>query len=169
LAGYAARFGVDAIIAGAFVERIAYGAFRDALGSRADVVGLFNHDANIVLGRTTAGTLRLEETADGLAFGLDVNEADPLAAGVLARVRRGDIRGCSFSFSIDRESWAYPKDALPVRTILRVGELSDVGPVTWPAYDRTSVTTLDDAGARRRAPEWSVQLSRERLRLALKA
>jgi phage head maturation protease len=51
------------------------GGFREvvrpqAVARRGDVVALFNHDPNAVLGRTPA-TLRLETDARGLAFTLD--------------------------------------------------------------------------------------------------
>jgi len=56
LAGYAAVYNVETDIAGFFRERIAPGAFADAITkASADVHALFNHDSNIVLGRMKAG------------------------------------------------------------------------------------------------------------------
>jgi HK97 family phage prohead protease len=156
---------MDTVIAGRFRERIAPGAFLDAIGPGQDVAALFNHDPNQVLGRTTSGTLRLEEAAASLAFAVDINPDDPQALGVLARVKRGDVRGASFSFTVGDEAWDYPKDGLPIRTILRVDELFDVGPVCFPAYKATRVQALEQE--RNHEPHWTVRNSAHRLRRAL--
>lgn len=140
LVGYAAVFDQETIIASAFRESIAPGAFREAVG-RDDVRALFNHDPNIVLGRTASGTLRLFEDARGLRYELDLNPADPIAQGIAASIRRGDISGSSFSFSVDPadERWTAPSRGLPLRRIMRAS-LHDIAPVTFPAYGGTSVS-----------------------------
>src|SRR6267143_4729858 len=59
--GYAATFGTVANI-GSFSERIQKGAFtRTLLDARTDVVCLFNHRDDLLLGRKSAGTLSLEQ------------------------------------------------------------------------------------------------------------
>lgn len=135
IAGHAAVFNSDTVIAGLFVERIAPGAFTKAIG-RDDVRALFNHDDNFVLGRTTAGTLRLSEDDRGLAY-----EADPpdttWARDLVVSIDRGDINQSSFGFLPVRQEWDESGD-LPIRTILEV-QLFDVSPVTFPAYDDTDV------------------------------
>jgi HK97 family phage prohead protease len=144
ITGYAALFHVKTTIANTFVEVIRPGAFRDALADN-DTVGLFNHSADWVLGRTTAGTLRLAEDDRGLKYWIDINPDDPMAMSVLARIRRGDVRGSSFGFSIhpDDERWSNPKGSPPLHTILRVSRLFDVSPVTYPVYPQTSVGAQD--------------------------
>ena len=67
MSGYAAKFNKWSVDLGGFVERIKLGAFKDAIKD-ADVRSLKNHDANLLLGRTTAGTLELEENKTGLRF-----------------------------------------------------------------------------------------------------
>src|SRR5215475_2335681 len=49
------------------VERIAPGAFDRAV-REDDVRGLMNHDPNLLLGRTAAGTLKLSADATGLRY-----------------------------------------------------------------------------------------------------
>ena len=153
IAGYAAMYGVETVIAGFFREQIAPGAFDSALKGDDDVRSLFNHDSNIVLGRTKSGTLRLSETKKGLRYDIDLNPEDPEALRVRAMIKRGDISGSSFGFLVKADRWDEPQNKrdLPLRTILEA-ELFDVSPVTFPAYPQTSVTARDiqDAAEARR-------------------
>jgi len=57
--GYAAVFDEDTVIGGQWMERIAPGAFTNALG-RDDVTFLINHEG-LPLARTRSGTLELFE------------------------------------------------------------------------------------------------------------
>jgi HK97 family phage prohead protease len=144
--GYAALFDVETTIAGLFRERISPGAFRDTI-ARDDVRGLFNHDPNIVLGRKTAGPLRLREDSKGLRYTARLNPDDPLAVSVGARVKRRDVTGSSSWFAIDDpsdEEWEPPaiRGGLPLRTLRKL-RLIDVSPVTFPAYIWTSAAARD--------------------------
>lgn len=168
LTGYAAVFNTEARIADVFVERIAPGAFSQAIATD-DVRALFNHDANFVLGRTTSGTLTLSEDATGLRY--DVEPPDTTwARDLMVSVARGDISQSSFAFSVDEEAWDYPKGALPVRTVVRA-RLFDVSPVTYPAYAETSVSARCLVDAQRGAAvpvvddQWRTSLSRDRCRM----
>lgn len=141
LSGYAAMFNSETVIAGYFRETIAPGAFRDAIKTD-DVRALFNHDPNYVLGRTTNDTLKLTEDKQGLHYDVTLNMADPDAVRVRAKVERGDVTGSSFGFFVEEEKWQEPAKGsreLPLRTILKAS-LFDVSPVTYPAYDSTSVS-----------------------------
>lgn len=164
LVGYAALFNRDAVIAGLFRERIAPGAFTQAVG-RDDVRALFNHDANFVLGRTTSGTLTLREDGQGLQY--DVVPPDTTwARDLMVSVQRGDISQSSFAFSVDEEAWDYSGGDLPLRTVTRA-TLYDVSPVTYPAYEATSVSARSAAEAAKAVlpdERWTVELSRERCR-----
>lgn len=141
LSGYAAMFNSETVIAGYFREKIAPGAFRDAI-KNDDVRALFNHDPNYVLGRTANDTLTLKEDKQGLHYDVTLNMNDPDAVRVHAKVQRGDVTGSSFGFVVEEEKWQEPaKDSrdLPLRTILKAS-LFDVSPVTYPAYDSTTVS-----------------------------
>ena len=104
-----------------------------------DVVGLFNHDDNQVLSRTTAGTLRLAKTDRGLAYEMDPPDTT-LARDLMTLIRRGDIYGSSFAFSVakDGEAWSQDDKGNPIRTVTDVGNLYDVSVVTRPAYPSSS-------------------------------
>lgn len=128
------------------VERIMRGAFDGRLTD--DVRGLFNHDGNMLLGRSTAGTMSLSVDDVGLRY--EIVAADTqVARDVLEMVRRGDLTGSSFSFSIGEQRWLQAPD-VEVREIVSLGVLYDVGPVTFPAYEAT--TTGAGSRARRDDP-----------------
>ena len=144
VAGYAAVFGSEAVIGGMFRERIEPGAFRNVIAAGADVRALFNHDDNIVLGRTTNGTLRLSEDERGLRYEFDPNPNDPDAVSVLAKIQRGDVSQSSYGFRVAEggDTWTKPTRSgeLPLRTISAFDLLRDVSPVTFPAFEQTSVS-----------------------------
>ncbi|MBA3735174.1 MAG: HK97 family phage prohead protease [Actinobacteria bacterium] len=131
VAGYAAVYGALSEDLGGYREKIAPGAFESVLG--ADVRALLNHDANEVLGRTKAGTLRLFDEQRGLRFELDLPDS-PLGENVRAAVKRGDVDGASFRFEVGEEDWAGE-----VRTIKSVKALHDITVATYPAYAAASV------------------------------
>lgn len=126
-----------------FKERIMPGAFDRAIAEGHDVRGLFNHDANFVLGRTKSETLRLSIDQRGLKYEIDPNAEDTDAMNVVARLRRGDVTGSSFSFRIVREEYLYEDDV--TIALVKDVDLYDVGPVTFPAYEAadSSVRSAD--------------------------
>lgn len=148
VSGYAAVYDVSSNPipgkGGSFIERIARGAFRSIMQTKPDVVCLLNHDQNKVLGRTTSGTLVLSDDSRGLKFdcllpntqtGRDIHES----------VRRGDLAGCSFAFTVDDDEWSQEKSVIDravsyaKRVIKSFKSLVDVSIVTQPAYPGTEV------------------------------
>jgi HK97 family phage prohead protease len=140
LGGYAAVFNSNSVVldegAGPFVERIQPGAFGASLGG--DVRALFNHDPNFILGRSTAGTLRLVEDERGLAFELDLPETT-LGRDLAVSVERGDIREMSFAFRVPKGGDAWAKVGNDWLRTLKQVTLVDVSPVTFAAYPATEV------------------------------
>jgi HK97 family phage prohead protease len=147
ISGTAAVFNQETVIGSWFRETIKPGAFARVLSENPDVVGAFNHNWDVVLGRTLAGTLRLLEDDQALNYEIDVNLADPQAVSVYEKVKRGDVRQSSFAFTVRTEEWtkAEKKGDLSLRTIVEIDELFDVSPVTFPAYPQTSVTARSKA------------------------
>jgi len=77
----------------------------------------------------------------GLRFDVDVPNTTT-GNDTLEEVRRKDISGCSFSFIVAEEDIKTFDDGRPMeRTIVKIGKLFDVGPVTWPAYKETTVVS----------------------------
>lgn len=151
--GDAAVFNQETVIGEWFREMILPGAFKRVLSEKPDVIAAYNHDWNIVLGRTTAGTLSLEETDDALRYTAEINPKDPEAVGVYERIKRGDVSQASFAFTVRKEEWTSPahRGELSLRTIIEVEQLYDVGPVTFGAYPQAS------AQARSKASEFTNQ------------
>ncbi len=142
--GYAAVFDRDSENMG-FIERIAPGAFKNAL-KKSDVRALFNHDSNIILGRMSAGTLELKEDKKGLFMSVTPPDTQLIRDMVLSPIERGDVTQQSFGFNIKSDEWKDLDKDIPTRTILEVNELFDVSPVTFPAYPDTDVAlrSLED-------------------------
>jgi HK97 family phage prohead protease len=168
ISGHAAKFDVLSEDLGGFRERIAPGSFAKTIQS-ADVRALFNHDANFVLGRNKAGTLRLSEDSAGLAIEIDAPTTALINDLVLAPMQRGDINQMSFGFRTLQDKWA-KLDGEWVRTLLEV-ELFDVSPVTYPAYPQTDVAvrSLEEAIKAAAPPDesWRIESARRRLLLEL--
>ena len=126
-------------------ERISPDAFTRALADKDDARGLFNHDANHLLGRVAAGTMRLSVDAVGLRYEIDPPDTQA-GRDVVASIQRGDLSGSSFAFSVGKESWQEMPDGSEVRTIEEVSHLYDTGPVTYPAYEAAHAGIRSDAG-----------------------
>jgi hypothetical protein len=133
---------------GGFIERVAPHAFNDAkMAGWPDVVARFNHDSNLVLGTTAAGTLQL--TVD--RTGLDYQVIPPESRGdVRELVQRGDIRYSSFAFRVPRggDEWGITDQNFPQRTLHSV-DLVDVAPVLTPAYPDATAAVRATAPALR--------------------
>lgn len=123
---------------GGFRERIQRGAFRKVLDANPDVRFLFNHDANHVMARTKAGTMELREDPKGLRVYAELAPTT-MAKDLRILVKRGDVDGMSFAFSVDKDVWA-DEDGELTRTIVSFRELFDVGPVVYPAYQQTDAS-----------------------------
>lgn len=164
--GMAALFDTPSNIGGQFEEIIRPGFFDGVLSD--NVRGLFNHNPNKVLGRVPR-TMQLRATRAGLEY--IVPDMPKARADVLEAVQRGDVTGSSFSFRVAAggERWTSAAErrdgsALPLRELLTCGALIDVGPVTFPAYEGTTVS----ARAARVAAAGGVDASSlERARLAV--
>lgn len=114
---------------GGFVERLEPRALRP----EPDVLALYAHGPRDLLGRTAAGTLRLDNRTDALAFEIDLPDT-ALGRDVLHLVERGDLRGASFGFEATEEAW----QGRSHRTV-KAARLFEVSVVPLPAYAGTSL------------------------------
>ena len=137
LGGLGIPFDVLSDDLGGFRERIAPGAFTDSI-EHDDVRSLFNHSSDFVLGRKSAGTLRLSEDKRGISYEVDL--PDTTWANDLAEsIRRGDIRENSFAFFVGEggDTWVQTETGLE-RTVTRA-TLKEVGPQPFAAYPQSTV------------------------------
>lgn len=161
--GYAAKFGTYSVDLGGYRATIAPGAF-DRVLPLADVRLLVNHDPNLLMGRTRSGTLKVSADETGLHFE-GVPPATDLAAHHVESIRRGDMDGCSFTCDIDIDQWDWSGET-PIRTIISVSALYDVGPVTMPAFPGTSVRSGFALAAARRVESARIEAEARRARRA---
>ena len=143
ITGYAAVFNSLSEDLGGFREKIEPGAFAAAIKS-SDARALFNHNPDYVLGRQSNETLRLKEDEKGLYMEVDPPKTQFIRDLVIAPIERGDIREQSFGFVVESDKWEHlddreSKTKEPIRTILKIAQLFDVSPVTYPAYPDTAV------------------------------
>lgn len=124
---------------GGFKERIAPGAADVVLANNPDIRGLFNHNPDLVLGRTAAGTMIVTNDAHGARYVIDP-PATSYANDLRLLLDRGDVNQSSFAFRVERGGATWeddPESDLLLRTITKFSELYDMSPVTYPAYAAT--------------------------------
>lgn len=140
IVGHTAVFNVLSCDLGGFREKLAPGCFANALAQDQDPRALLNHDRNRILGRRSAGTLTLQEDAHGLRMEIFPPD-NSYARDLITSIERGDVTGCSFAFNCaqDGDAWDTREDGSMERTVTNVSKLWDVGPVTHPAYDQTTL------------------------------
>jgi HK97 family phage prohead protease len=122
-------------IGGGYTEVIARGALDKA--DLSDVRLLYNHDANKVPLARTPKTMSLEVDPAGLTFSAELPNTES-AKEVYEAVRRGDLSGMSFAFTVPEGGDEYDA-ATNTRTIRRIAKVYECSVVPFPAYPTTSV------------------------------
>lgn len=149
-----------------------------------DVRFMVNHDFNkIPLARsrknTSTSTLQLHLADDGLEImaALDSeNNAD--ARSLYSAIKRGDITGMSFCFTISEDEWEDIDSDSPLHKIRSIGKVIEVSAVNFPAYPDTEIDarsagtvetvkrSLDNARAQKaEAVETALKLEKEKIKL----
>ncbi|MGE4213782.1 MAG: HK97 family phage prohead protease [Anaerotignaceae bacterium] len=130
-----------------------------------DIRSLFNHDTSLVLGRTGNNTLTLKSDDIGLWGRIEVNEEDVQAMSAYARVKRGDVPGCSFGFYPTKQE-RQKREGGGEKYILREMDLFEVSPCVFPQYTQTEISARkqDIAAMKREKLETKKQLLKERLK-----
>lgn len=128
---------------GYFDEIIERGALDNA--DLTDVRFLVNHNrSGIPLARSRRNngnsTMQLipDENGLGIKVKLDV-ENNAEAKSLYSAVKRGDITGMSFMFSVDKDEWDDVDSEHPTRHIRSIKSVVEVSAVTFPAYDSTEI------------------------------
>lgn len=137
IVGYALKFNQESRDLGGFVEVIKPGALDGV--DLSDVRAYFNHDRSHVLGRTKSGTMKLEIDEIGLRYMIYPPDTQ-FTRDLMQSMKRGDIDGSSFGFTVDYansgDSFDYNEErGLYMRTISKFKTIFDVSVVTVPAYN----------------------------------
>ena len=132
---------------GWFDEIIEAGALDEA--NLKDVRFLVNHNTDMIpLARSRNNnensTMQLEVDKEGMAIRVNLDtENNTEARNLYSAIKRGDITGMSFMFTIDREEWEDLESDHPTRRIKEIGQVFEVSAVTFPAYESTEISARD--------------------------
>ena len=136
--GYALVFNSWSEDLGGFVETIEPSALEGS--DLSDVRALFNHNADKVLARSSAGTLDLETDEKGLKFRFKIPNTS-YGKDIAENLKNGNIDQCSFGFILDDDGDSFDFDekrSIYQRTLKKIKSVMDISLVTYPAYSSTS-------------------------------
>jgi HK97 family phage prohead protease len=141
--GYAIIWNSPSVNFAGYIEKISKSAM-DGVLAKSDVLALLDHDPSRgVLARSTncQGTLKLTIDNRGLKYSFTPPQS---AAAIVESVERGDLKGCSFAFSIDEggDVWKKTAENEYTRTIIQFSSLYDVTLAYRPCYEETSVEVV---------------------------
>lgn len=138
VSGYAIVYNSQSVDLGGFAEIVAPGSLTRTLKDSPDVLCLRDHKQELLLGRTTAGTLTLVEDQMGLNFTCNL-PATTTGNDLAESLRRGDIDSCSFGFCVANDTWNQDANGAIIRTLLDV-DLFEISVVSFPAYESSSAS-----------------------------
>ena len=135
IVGHAAVFNSLSENLGGFRELIHRDAFNEVLND--DVRCLFNHDSNLILGRSPK-TLKIDVDEKGLRYELELPDTTA-GRDLKISLERGDVTQSSFGFRVEDDEVNEDDEGRWTRTIKKVSRLYDVSPVVYPAYPEATV------------------------------
>lgn len=138
--GYGAVFNQWSEELGYFREKIRAGAFAESLKRGDDIRAFGHHRSDQIIGRRSAGTLKLAEDEKGLKVEIAIPDTTA-GRDTLISVKRGDLTGMSFGFNVVDDEWSRQTEGgktIYSRELIRV-DLHEVSVVSFPAYPGTSV------------------------------
>ena len=171
-------------IAGYYQEVIERGALDNA--DLRDVRFLVGHDISMIpLARSrnnnANSTMQMSVDESGMSIRVELDiEGNPEAKSLYSAIKRGDVSGMSFMFTVDKDAWDDIDTDNPLRHIRHISRVFEVSAVAFPAYEGTKLEAasegeaLDSAKAslesarKKLAEERAAQHEAERLQAALK-
>lgn len=136
-------------IAGCFAEIIEPGALDGA--DLTDVRFLVNHNTDMIpLARSRRNnensTMQLVPDDKGMEIRARIDvENNATARELNSAVKRGDISGMSFMFSVAEERWENVDSDYPTRHVIKFASIVEVSAVTFPAYEDTEINARGGA------------------------
>lgn len=110
-----------------------------------DVPFLIGHNTSMVpLARSRNNnensTMQLKRVEKGLEIRVDLDtENNQDAKKLYSAVKRGDITGMSFMFTVNKSMWEDEDSDNPLRRIMHIEKVFEVSAVAFPAYDETKL------------------------------
>jgi HK97 family phage prohead protease len=136
----------------------------------SDVRLLVNHDTNMIpLARCRKGdkasTMQITKDKDGLSIRVDLDtENNDDAKKLYSAIKRGDITGMSFMFSIIDDEWENLDTDHPTRYIKAIGCVPEVSAVTFPAYEATEISARSKSDATIAADKCRAELEKLKIK-----
>ncbi len=118
-----------------------------------DVPLLCQHDFGMIpLARSRNNnensTMQLSVNDNGMDIRVDLDiENNPRAKELYSAVKRGDISGMSFMFTVDKDAWEDLESDQPLRRITAISRVFEVSAVTFPAYEGTNIQAASEDSA----------------------
>jgi len=139
-----------------FKEIIRKGAATEAL-NRSDEMVLWDHETDQPMARKKNGTLEVKEDEKGVFIKADVSKTVWGRNGYEA-ILNGIVDKMSFAFNIARagDNWYWGEFEgvkIEVREIIKLEEIFDYSPVSYPAYKQTVVNARSKELALRNRPD----------------
>ena len=162
---------------GDYRESIDSGALKDT--DLRDVRFLVGHDTSMIpLARSRNNNehstmqMKVGDKSMGIRVNLDT-ENNVEAKALYSAVKRGDMSGMSFMFTVDKDAWEDIDTDNPKRTIMSIRKVYEVSAVAFPAYKGTSIQAASEGEAlesvRASLESARKQLEEERAKAALEA
>ena len=115
-----------------------------------DVRFLIGHNTSMIpLARSRNNnehsTMQMSVTDRGMEIRVDLDtENNAEAKALYSAVKRGDMSGMSFMFTVDKDEWADTDTDYPKRTILGIRKVFEVSAVAFPAYEGTDIQAASE-------------------------
>ena len=90
-------------------------------------------------------TMQMTVTERGMEIRVDLDtENNAEARALYSAVKRGDMTGMSFMFTVDKDSWTDTDTDYPKRLIRSISRVLEVSAVAFPAYPGTSIQAASE-------------------------
>ena len=90
-------------------------------------------------------TMQMTVTDRGMEIRVDLDtENNAEARALYSAVKRGDMSGMSFMFTVDKDSWEDIDTETPKRTIMSIRKVFEVSAVAFPAYEGTDIQAASE-------------------------
>ena len=115
-----------------------------------DVRFLIGHNTSMIpLARSRNNnensTMQMTVTDRGMEIRVDLDtENNAEARALYSAVKRGDMSGMSFMFTVDKDSWEDIDTETPKRTIMSIRKVFEVSAVAFPAYEGTDIQAASE-------------------------